>query len=140
MITRLIVFTLTPFIWMQMAAAESPTLSINGAFLGRAVEKNVTSELDVIVDLQDDVPIATYVMARFQSNAPLQLLPDGTWQSWSEDRSDLVDTQFTPNADGTLTFKILDSHTTLGFAPIVFTVAYMKEDGSLKSGYVVVDQ
>jgi hypothetical protein len=140
MIGRLFIFTLGSLMWTQAACADMLILSNAGTFLGRLNTSDINSPVHITVDLAGDDPVATYVMARFQNNTPYSLIPNGDWESWSEKETDLVDTEFAPNLDGTLTFEILDEIVSLDYLPVIFTVAYSIEDGSLKSGYLVIDQ
>lgn len=126
--------------WTQGAYAETLSLSYDGTFLGRVKATDIVSSLQITINLDEDLPVSTHVMARFQNNTPYQRLPGGEWHSWSETRSALVDAGFVAGDDGTLTFEIVDEAVSLGFFPVVFTVAYALENGRLKSGYMVIDQ
>ncbi len=137
---RLLYIALFNLMWTQAVHAENLTLSYDGTFLGRVKATDVGSPLQITIDLDEDLPISTYVIARFQNNTPYHRRPGGEWRYWSETRSDLVDAGFVASDDGTLTFEIIDDAVSLPFLPVVFTVAYTLEDGRLKSGYMVVDQ
>lgn len=124
----------------QAASAEDLRLSDSGTFLGRVSAEDIETLIQVTVNLDGDEPIATYAMARFQNNAPQLRLLDGEWVHWNETTADLADSGFGLNPDGTLTFVLLDKDLSKDFLPVIFTVAYALDDGSLKSGYMVVDQ
>ncbi|MDG2242795.1 MAG: hypothetical protein P8L66_04795 [Rhodospirillaceae bacterium] len=129
----------TIFLWAQSVSAETPTLSEEGTFLGRFSGQDVNIPLRITVGIQNDIPIATYVMARFQNNAPMQRLAGEGWVDWSENQSDLVDNAIQPSADKTLTFDLIEQGLSFVFLPVMVTFAYTVEDGSLKSGYMVID-
>lgn len=120
------------------ATDEVPLLGPETPFLGRYSVDSVDSTLAITVDLNGDVPLGTYVTARFQNNAPRQRLANGFWVPWDERTESLTDTGFEATADGTLTFPIVDESLAGRFLPIVFTVSYQYE-GGLKSGYIVID-
>ncbi|MEQ8736057.1 MAG: hypothetical protein RIC29_14115 [Rhodospirillaceae bacterium] len=137
---RLVYILCVSLICTQVAHAENLTLSYDGTFLGRVKATETDSPLQITINLKEDLPVSTHVMARFQNNTPYHRLAGGAWHSWSETRSDLVDAGFVASDDGTLTFKIIDEAVSLSFFPVVFTIAYTLENGRLKSGYMVIDQ
>jgi len=121
------------------AADDLPTLAPEASLLGRYTVGSVGAALSVTVDLNGDIPLGTYVTARFQNNAPRQRLANGFWIPWDEQMDSLTDTGFEATSDGTLTFSIVEESLAGQFLPIVFTLSYLHE-GGLKSGYIVIDQ
>ena len=69
----------------------------------------------------------------------MQRLAGEGWVDWSENQSDLVDNAIQPSADKTLTFDLIEQGLSFVFLPVMVTFAYTVEDGSLKSGYMVID-
>ena len=126
-------------LWPAVASADKPKLSENGSLIGRFSVADLAPTLRLTVNLGEDVALSTHVMARFQNNRPQQLTETGAWVWWDETRDSLIDTGFTPNDDGTLTFDLVSQDLSQHFLPVIFTVAYQTED-KLKSGYVVIDQ
>lgn len=140
MIGRLISLTVSALMLGQVASAEDLRLSDSGTFLGRVSSEDIDTAIQVTVNLWGDEPVATYVMARFQNNTPQHRIQNGEWVPWNETTADLVDSGIGLNPDGTLTFVLVNKDLSMDFLPVVFTVAYAIEDGSLKSGYMVVDR
>ena len=140
MIGRLISIALGTLMLAQVASAEELVLSESGTFLGRVSASDVSTPIQITISLDGDKPVAAYVMARFQNNAPQHRTPTDGWVPWSETSTDLIDAGFKPNPDGTLTFALTDTDLSMEFLPVIFTVAYALEGGSLKSGYMVIGQ
>ncbi len=139
MTVRLLCCAVFGLVWSSAAMAEKPVLSADGEMLGRVTVSELNPMLRITIDLAGDDPHETYVMARFQNNQPQQRLPNGSWALWNEQTDSLLDNEFTPNEDGTLTFDLIYDDLSGQFLPIVFTVAYQTESG-LKSGHVMIDQ
>lgn len=139
MIARLVGPAFFALVWSSVALANHLVLSDGGTELGRFRVSDVSPSLSLTVDLAGDVPEATFVMARFQNNQPVQRSPSGDWIPWNESADGLVDNGLLPSADGTLTFELTRIDLSAQFLPIIFTVAYQTEAG-IKSGYVVIDQ
>lgn len=126
-------------IWSTAASADKPQLFENSSLIGRFSVTDLTPTLRLTVNLGEDIALSTHVMARFQNNRPQQRTENGEWVWWDETRNSLIDTQLTPNEDGTLTFDLVSQDLSQHFLPVIFTVAYQTE-GGFKSGYVVIDQ
>ncbi|MBT5239175.1 MAG: hypothetical protein HN793_10690 [Rhodospirillaceae bacterium] len=138
MINRVLGVVAVLLLTTQQAYADPVMLTQSGTFLGRMPAGDADSPLRVTVDLDGDIPVATYAMARFQNNAPQLRMPGGGWLPWTENRADLVDNGFQTNDDGTLTFELIDDDLSISFRPVVITIAYSVGD-DFKSGYVVID-
>lgn len=140
MMARFVGLAICALVLANVANAKDLTLSDSGTFLGRVSLSDLKTPVQITVNLYEDKPVATYVMARFQNNTPLHRIQDGDWVRWRETSGDLIDAGFEPNPDGTLTFVLVNTDLSVEFLPVIFTVAYALEDGILKSGYMVVDQ
>ena len=115
------------------------TLKNQGALLGRVSSKDLKQPFSIIIKLNGDIPLATYVTARFQNNQPKQRLSNGIWVNWNEKSESLQNNGFVPNADDNLIFKILDENINSSFLPLIITISYL-DHKNLKSGYYIVDQ
>jgi hypothetical protein len=118
-------------------AAWAASLTPGDTDLGRIKASALTEGLSVSVDLGDDTPSSTHVIARFQNNQPLMLGPDGLWAPWDGNFARIDQTNATI-ANGKLTFRILDTLPDGLFYPASFTVIYRTGE-DLKSGTLTVD-
>lgn len=84
------------------------------------------------VDLQGDLPTATYVMAHDMTNRMLQRTNDGYWVAWDRKLTSLVDNQIVPQ-NGKLVFKVFAEDISASKFPLSITLAY-KVGGVLKYG------
>lgn len=117
--------------------ASAATLSTSDADLGRVAAAALTNGLEISVEIGDDRPTATHIVARFQNNQPVMQGADGLWAPWNGDHSKLDDVGATL-AGGRLTFHLLDRPPEDLFYPVSFTVIYRTDEG-YKSGTLVVD-
>jgi hypothetical protein len=117
--------------------AAAATLSDGDTNLGRISAQALPQGLTIPVDLDGDIPLATYVIARFQNNRALMRTSDGSWLPWDAETSALAESGATLTGD-TLIFRIVDWVPSGLFFPVSFTVAYRTASG-LKSGTVVID-
>jgi len=127
-------FSTNNFVYSKML-----TLKNQGALLGRVSSKDLKQPFSIIIKLNGDIPLATYVTARFQNNQPKQRLSNGIWVNWNEKSESLQNNGFVPNADDNLIFKILDENINSSFLPLIITISYL-DHKNLKSGYYIVDQ
>ena len=135
---RLAYLILSGLFWSTVTFAEQHVLSTENVQIGRFRVADLDSILQLTVDPEEDVVIATHVIARFQNNRPQQRMKNGDWVLWGETTSTLLDTGLSPNSDGSITFELVKQDLSQHFLPIIFTVAYQTEKG-FKSGYIVVD-
>lgn len=112
-------------------------LTVDDANLGRVKAATLQDGLNISVDLGDDIPVSTHVIARFQNNQPLMLGGDGLWAPWNGDLAHL-DEAAAKTADKKLTFHIFDKLPDGLFYPVSFTVVY-RTDAAVKSGTLTVD-
>jgi hypothetical protein len=120
---------------VQTATAAS--LSPADTSLGRVKAAALKDGLTVTVDLGEDIPTATHIIARFQNNQPLMRGRDGLWAPWTGDMKQIDDAAAVIAGDK-LIFRILDSKPEALFYPASFTVVYRTEAG-VKSGTITVD-
>ncbi|MBY0510297.1 MAG: hypothetical protein K2P94_09095 [Rhodospirillaceae bacterium] len=120
---------------VQAAAAAS--LSSADTNLGRVKAAVLQEGLTVTIDLGDDIPTATHIIARFQNNQPLMRGRDGLWAPWAGDMTQL-DEVTAVVADKKLIVRVLDAKPEALFYPASFTVVYRTETG-VKSGTITVD-
>ena len=118
-------------------AALAASLTSTDADLGRIRAAALHDGLSVSVDLGDDAPFATHVVARFQNNQPLMLGRDGLWAPWNGDLHH-IDEAAADTVGKKLIFRIFDSAPDEMFFPVSFTVMY-RTDAAIKSGTITVD-
>ena len=122
-------------LWGIPAFADS--LDLADRNLGRVVAEKLESGLEIVIDVGDDNPTATHIIARFQNNQPLMRGADGLWAPWNGDPQALEDAGASL-ADRRLTFYVFDQLPADMFYPVSFTVAYRTPAG-LKSGTLTLD-
>jgi len=120
-------------------AQEIQILSQNSKLLERIRVSEISDNVYFTINLNGDIPLATYVTARFQNNQPRQRLANGYWIEWEENFESLNDNGFSPSIDDTLTFEIVGEEITNTYLPVFFTISYLTLEG-LKSGYLVIDK
>jgi len=118
---------------------EAVILESEAKFLGRLSSKDLESQFSINVKLNGDIPLATYVSARFQNNQPKQRLANSLWIDWNERVETLQNNGFVPNENDMLIFDIFDERLDSTFLPIIITISYLDHD-NLKSGYFIIDQ
>ena len=96
-------------------------------------------QFSINVKLNGDIPLATYVSARFQNNQPKQRLANSLWIDWNERVETLQNNGFVPNENDMLIFDIFEERLDSTFLPIIITISYLDHD-NLKSGYFIIDQ
>ena len=118
---------------------EAVILESEAKFLGRLSSKDLESQFSINVKLNGDIPLATYVSARFQNNQPKQRLANSLWIDWNERVETLQNNGFVPNENDMLIFDIFEERLDSTFLPIIITISYLDHD-NLKSGYFIIDQ
>ena len=89
------------------AAEASYVLTEEGKNLGTLFTTGRVDDLRFTVDLQGDVPVATYVWAIIGSSERRLRTNEGYWLPWNGDTTKLVDNRL-PVVDGRVVFKVLD--------------------------------
>jgi ribosomal protein L14 len=118
---------------VAMPAHALDRLSETGAVLAAEVIADPRNAVVVrTVDLQGDVPTATYVIARDMTNRMLQRTNDGYWVAWDSKVDSLVDNQIQPQ-NGKLVFKVFAEDISGASFPLSITLAY-KVGNTLKYG------
>ena len=123
----------------KVIVAETVTLEDEIKFLGRLNINNLKDQFSVNVKLNGDIPLATYVTARFQNNQPKQRLANSLWIDWNERVETLRSNNFLPTENDTLIFDIFDERMDSFFMPIIITISYL-ENNNLKSGFYIIEQ
>ena len=134
LISFIIILTFTKTVFGEAVMLES-----EAKFLGRLSSKDLESQFSINVKLNGDIPLATYVSARFQNNQPKQRLANSLWIDWNERVETLQNNGFTPNENDMLIFDIFEERLDSTFLPIIITISYLDHD-NLKSGYFIIDQ
>ena len=134
LISFIIILTFTKTVFGEAVILES-----EAKFLGRLSSKDLESQFSINVKLNGDIPLATYVSARFQNNQPKQRLANSLWIDWNERVETLQNNGFVPNENDMLIFDIFDERLDSTFLPIIITISYLDHD-NLKSGYFIIDQ
>ena len=119
--------------------SETVILESEAKFLGKLSSKDLESQFSINVKLNGDIPLATYVSARFQNNQPKQRLANSLWIDWNERVETLQNNGFAPTENDMLIFDIFEEKLDYTFLPIIITISYLGHD-SLKSGYYIIDQ
>ena len=119
--------------------SETVILESEAKFLGKLSSKDLESQFSINVKLNGDIPLATYVSARFQNNQPKQRLANSLWIDWNERVETLQNNGFVPTENDMLIFDIFEEKLDYSFLPIIITISYLGHD-SLKSGYYIIDQ
>ena len=123
----------------KVIVAETVILEDEIKFLGRLNINNLEDQFSVNVKLNGDIPLATYVTARFQNNQPKQRLANSLWIDWNERVETLRSNNFLPTENDTLIFDIFDERMDSFFMPIIITISYL-ENNNLKSGFYIIEQ
>tara|TARA_B100000579_G_scaffold200177_1_gene163662 strand:+ start:1772 stop:2197 length:426 start_codon:yes stop_codon:yes gene_type:complete len=134
LISFIIILTFTKTVFGEAVILES-----EAKFLGRLSSKDLESQFSINVKLNGDIPLATYVSARFQNNQPKQRLANSLWIDWNERVETLQNNGFVPNENDMLIFDIFEERLDSTFLPIIITISYLDHD-NLKSGYFIIDQ
>ena len=134
LISFIIILTFTKTVFGEAVILES-----EAKFLGRLSSKDLESQFSINVKLNGDIPLATYVSARFQNNQPKQRLANSLWIDWNERVETLQNNGFVPNENDMLIFDIFEERLDSTFLPIIITISYLDHD-NLKSGYFLIDQ
>jgi hypothetical protein len=93
-----------------------------------AVSVAPTGQIVITVNLQGDVPQATYVTARSSGVAPLQRAATGQWVAWDGSRDTLVDNRL-PAVGGRLTIPVNAIDLSSQKYPTVIFVGYRTAEG-----------
>lgn len=104
-----------------MAAAAD--LSESGVVLSDVRVVPAAAEVVKSIDLEGDVPVATYVTAAMPDGRRLMRNANGFWVDWDGRQASLVDNGFVPSG-GRLTYKVLKEDLSGRLFPIHVTVAY----------------
>ncbi len=120
-------------------AFAADTLSATGARLESEKLADVTrAVITRTVNLDGDVPTATYVIARGLTNELLQRTNDGYWVPWDSRQSTLIDNKLTVQG-GKLVYKVLSEDLSGALFPLSITLAYTA-GGTFKYGVFAVEK
>lgn len=121
------------------AIAETPArLSPDGAALPSMIVDWSKADLTQIVETGGDQVLATYIVARVHSTSQaMQRTNLGYWVPWDGNLDSLVDNQM-PQANGQITYKVLDQSLDGLAAPLTVTLLYRTPAG-LKLGQFYVE-
>ena len=120
-------------------ASEPRQLSTAGTDFGRVSVDALESALSLSVETDDLEVVETYVVARFQNNAPRKRTTSGFWVPWNGQTDTLTDLSLQPSADGVIEFPLIEEDLSSQFLPITFTVI-VRTSTDVRWGYLVVDQ
>jgi hypothetical protein len=115
------------------------SLTAEGVSLGRVDVAELAVPFQIDINLGDDKPVETFVVARFQNNSPKQRGADGFWIPWDGGYTTLLNNGVANLETGELTISITNELLSEQFLPIFFTVGYRTE-ANTKFGYLVVDE
>lgn len=115
-------------------ALAEPDLSVTGARLAPVVLQNVAAGVvEKQINLDGDVPTATYVVVQLAGHQLLMRDRQGVFQPWDRNPAHLADNGFAPVGQGLL-FKVLNQDLSANNFPIRVTLYYRVND-VLKFGY-----
>jgi hypothetical protein len=117
-------------------SVDTPALTVAGAALPPVTASLSPLDLRVSVDLQGDVPLATYVAARVGTAQLLQRTPTGQWVAWDGRDETRINDQFAAFG-GRLTFIVNGADFSAPKFPVSVVIAYRTAAG-LKFGYFTV--
>lgn len=121
------------------SAFAADKLSATGARLDTEKLTDITKAVITrTVELNGDVPTATYVIARGLTNQLLQRTNDGYWIPWDSQQSSLIDNKLTVQG-GKLVYKVLSEDLSGALFPLSVTLAYTA-DGAFKYGVFAVEK
>jgi hypothetical protein len=115
---------------------QLPRLTLAGVELTPVTIDPAQMAFSVTVDLQSDVPLASYVTARPRGSPALQRTKAGAWVAWDEHAESLIDNGFPP-AHGQLNFAVAAAASPDPSFPVTVWVAYRTVAG-LKFGIFAV--
>jgi hypothetical protein len=115
---------------------DAPPLTLAGAALPAVTASLSPLDLRVSVDLQGDVPTATYVSARIGTAQLLQRTPAGQWVDWDGRDETRINDQFAAFG-GRLTFVVNGADFSAPKFPVAVFIGYRTAAG-LKFGYFTV--
>jgi hypothetical protein len=115
---------------------QMPRLSLAGLALAPVAIDPARMAFSVTVDLQRDVPLASYVTARPRGLPALQRTAAGAWVAWDGRAQSLIDNRF-PWRVGQMTFAVAPAAFSRQSFPVSVWVAYRTSAG-LKFGIFTV--
>jgi hypothetical protein len=120
-------------------SVDAPPLTVAGAALPAVTTSLSPLDLRVSVDLQGDVPLATYVAARIGTAQLLQRTTTGQWVVWDGQDETRVNDQFAAFG-GRLTFVIDGADFSAQKFPIAVFIAYRTTAGLKFGSFTVTAQ
>lgn len=120
-------------------SVDAPPLTVAGAALPAVTAPLSPLDLRVSVDLQGDVPLATYVAARIGTAQLLQRMPTGQWVAWDGRDETRVNDQFAAFG-GRLTFVVNGADFSAQKFPIAVFLAYRTASGLKFGSFTVTAQ
>jgi hypothetical protein len=114
----------------------APALTVAGAALPDVNASLAPINLNISVQLQGDVPSATYVSARIGTSQLVQRTASGQWVPWDGRPETRIDNQFAA-AGGNLTFVVTGADFSGPKFPVAVFIGYQTSAG-LKFGYFTV--
>jgi hypothetical protein len=122
------------FCSLSAGAAEAfYVLTERGKDMGRMYTAGPVTDLRFTVDLQGDVPVATYVWAVVGGSERRMRTNEGYWLPWNGDVEKLVDNHL-PVVDGKVVFKVLDENVSRDNFGISIGIGYSTGGTAIKYG------
>jgi hypothetical protein len=115
------------------AADAVHVLTEKGKDMGKIFTAGPVTDLRFTVDLQGDVPTATYVWAIVGGSERRMRTNEGYWLPWNGDVENLVDNHL-PVVDGKVVFKILDEDVSRDNFGISICIGYSTGGSDVKYG------
>ena len=109
--------------WATCQTAALPQLSYAGTELAPVTVDPARVDINVVVELAGDRPMASYMAIRPRGLPALQRTPAGGWVPWDQRTQSLIDNRFA-SSGGHLVFAIIGANFRLQSFPISLEVAY----------------
>jgi hypothetical protein len=117
-------------------SAALPQLSYAGTELAPVTVDPAQADINVIVDLAGDRPMASYMAIRPRGLSALQRTPAGGWVPWDQRTQSLIDNRFA-SSGGHLFFAVAGANFRVQSFPISLEVAYRTPAG-VKFGVLTI--
>jgi hypothetical protein len=109
-------------------SAALPQLSYTGTTLAPVTVDPAHVDVNVVVDLAGDRPMASYMAIRPRGLPALQRTPAGGWVPWDQRTQSLIDNRFA-SSGGRLVFAVAGANFRVQSFPISLEVAYRTPAG-----------
>ena len=114
--------------WAACQTTALPQLSYAGTELAPVTVDPARVDINLVIELAGDRPMASYMAIRPRGLPALQRTPAGGWVPWDQRTQSLIDNRFA-SSGGHLVFAIIGANFRLQSFPISLEVAYRTPAG-----------